>query len=387
MPDPTVQDVSWIQTITDTTNIIYDVSGIIDFLSPFDVPLLQRIGMTSLHTPCTQVKHEWLEDALVPQQTVLDGAYTAGTGTLTVAAGTGLYFYTDDLILVGNNVLRILVISTDTFTVVGGIGGSTDAAAVNASIVYRLGQASKEASVARVDTKKTTLVRPYNYTQILRDWVVVSGTMEVINRIGYASERSYQEEKVLKRMYISMEKTLLYGRRSYSAVANERRSTLGGLAEYILDAGIAGSWDTVVNAAGGEFTETMLNNMMQQVFEAGGTPSLLVLNGFNQRKVTSWGTPRIRTDIGTGVAGATIGQYVSDFGVLDILLDRNLRPSDVLFLSPEDIGIGPLTGRQFQSKMLPSLGDYTQSELLGEYTAEVHRPAMAHGWIYGTATS
>lgn len=387
MPDPTVNAISWVSTITDTTNIIYDVSSVIDMLSPFDVPLLQRVGMNSLKTPCTQVKHEWMEDRLVPQSTTLAAAYTAGTGSITVASDSGKYFYVDDVLMIGTNVLRVLAISGDVLTVVGGLGDSTDAAAASGAVVNRLGHAAKEGAVARVDTKKTNLVRPYNYTQIFKDWCLTTGTMDAIARLGYTSERAYQEDKILKQMFISMEMSLIYGRRSYSAISNERFSTFGGLAHYILDAGISGTWDTVKNAAGEEFTETMLNDMMQDMFEEGGTPSVMVLNGYNQRRVTSWATPRIRTDIGTTMAGATVAQYTSDFGVLDIMLDRNLKASDVLFLSPEDIGFGSLTGRTLGSRLLPSLGDYTQSELLGEYTAEVRRASTAHGWYYNTATS
>jgi hypothetical protein len=47
-----------IQTVTDTTNIKLDISEAIDFLSPFDVPLLDMVGRDSLSAPCTQVKHE-----------------------------------------------------------------------------------------------------------------------------------------------------------------------------------------------------------------------------------------------------------------------------------------------------------------------------------------
>ena len=116
-------------------------------------------------------------------------------------------------------------------------------------------------------------------------------------------------------------------------------------------------------------------------------PNLLVVNGFNKRVVTSWASPRIRTERAEGTAGSTIGSYESEFGTLDIMLNRWLRPSDVLLLTTADIGMGPLEGRAFSSREVPSLGDYTQTEILGEYTMEVHRPAMAHGWLYDTAES
>lgn len=383
---PTVHANTGITTLTDTTNVRLNISDVIDLLSPYDVPLLQRIGKASLKFPCDQITHEWLEDELMPQVYTLASAYTAGSGTMVLSSGEGNSVHVDDMLMCGDNVLRVLAISSDTLTVIGGVGDSTDASAAAASTVYRLSQAAPEGGVARLDTKKVAVTKPYNYTQIFKDWVVLTGTMEVISRYGYVSERAYQEAKKAKELAISMEKTMIYGVRSYSA-GPPRLSTFGGLHHFVKLAGISGSWDTVVDAGGAEFTETMMNDMLQKIWEQGGQPSLIVVNGYNKRKMSSWITPRIRTDVETTRGGGIIATYTSDFGTLDIMLDRNLKASDVLFLTPEDIGFGPLNGRALQSRMLPSLGDYTQSEVLGEYTMEVHRASMAHGWLYDTATS
>lgn len=375
-----------IQTVTDTTNIKYNISDVIDLLSPADTPMLTLLGYNSLSFPCDQVKHEWMTDELKARTTALDGAYTAGSGTLSVTAAAGKNFAVDELILVGANVLQILAISTDTFTVTGGMGGSTDADAADAAVVYRLAMALPEASVSRMDSAKIDIVMPYNYTQIFRDQCIVSGTMNVISRYGYVSERAYQEEKVLKSLALDMEHIILYGVRDYAA-GPPRRSTMGGLFEYIYLAGVTGSWDTVINASGATFTETMFNNLLQQIWEAGGSPDTAIINGFNQRQVSSWASPRIRTPRNERMAGSHIASYESDFGIIDFVLDRWLRPSDVVVLTREDVGLGPLNGRAYSSREVPSLGDYVQTEVLGEYTMEVKRASMAHGWYYGTATS
>jgi len=375
-----------IQTVTDTTNIKYNISGVIDLLSPSDTPLLTLVGQSSLSFPCDQVKHEWMTDELKARTTTLLSAYTAGSGSLTVAADAGKNFSIDDLIMVGANVLQILAISSDTFVVTGGMGGSTDADGAADATVTRLASALPEASVSRMDSAKIAIVMPYNYTQIFRDQCVVSGTMNVISRYGYVNERAYQEEKILKSLALDMEHTLLYGVRDYAA-GPPRRSTMGGLFEYIYLAGISGSWDTVIDAGGATLTETMLNNLLQQVWEQGGQPDTCLINGFNQRQVSSWASPRIRTPRNERMAGSHIASYESDFGIIDFVLDRWMRPSDVVVLTRDDVGIGPLNGRAFSSRELPSLGDYAQTEVLGEYTMEVRRASMAHGWYYDTATS
>lgn len=385
---PTVQRPQAISTVTDVTNIRINISDVIDLLSPSDTPMLTLIGRNSLRFPCDQIKHEWLEDELKPRVTTLDGAYTAGSGTLTVASGAGKYYTVDDLLLIGDNVLQVLSgpPSSDTFVVVGGMGGSTDASAADGATVTKIASALAEGSVSRYDATKVALAKPYNYTQIMRDQCVITGTMDVIKRYGYVSERAYQEEKILRQLAIDLEHELLYGVRSYDA-GPPRRSTMGGLFEYILLAGKTNSWSTIQNAASAQLTEDMLNDTLQAIWEEGGQPDAIFVNGFNKRVITTWATPRIRTDRDERMAGASIGTYESEFGTLGIYLNRWLRASDVPILTTADIGIGPLNGRDFSSRELPSLGDYVQTEVLGEYTMEVHRASMAHGWIYNTATS
>lgn len=217
---------------------------------------------------------------------------------------------------------------------------------------------------------------------------MISGTMDVIDRYGYASERAYQEEKILKQLAIDLEHNLLYGVRSYSA-GPPRKSTMGGLFEFIYLAGRAATpdWDTVKDAAGAALTESLLNDTLQEIWEQGGMPDCIMCNGFNKRKISGWASPRIRTERDERTAGNYITSYESDFGTLEVYKNRWLRPSDVIILTKSLVGIGPLVGRQFSSRILPSTGDYTRYEILGEYTMEIHKPANAHGWIWNTATA
>lgn len=380
-------NVGVIQTVTDETNVIRDVSDAIDFLSPWEVPFLDMIGRDSLSNPAEQVKHEWLEDELAGRSGTLLTAYTAGTGTMTLNTAEGTYLLPDDLILVGNAVYRITSGPPDSdVALVSWLGGAADAAAAAGTAWSKIAHAAQEGGEARADMKKTTIVNPYNYTQILKDWAIVSGTMRAIRRYGYVSERAYQEDKILKRLAIDLEQALLYNARSYTA-GPPRKSSMGGLLQYVLIPGINNAWDTVVNLNGAAITEQKFNDVLQAVWNAGGSPDFVVLNGTNKRYFTSWGSPRIRTDQSERTAGASIGTYESDFGTLQVIMDRWLRASDIIVGTRGSMGIGPLTGRGFSSRMLPVTGDYDRYEILGEYTMEVHKPSVDWAWIYGTSTT
>ena len=380
-----------ISTVTDDTNIIRDVSDVIDFLSPWDTPFLDMVGKDSLRDECEQVKHEWLEDELEGRSGTLLSAYVAGSGVMVLAADQGKYLLPDDLIqlISGANrlVFRVTSGAPDSDTLgVSYVGGTGDTALAAAVTWEKIAHAAQEGGEARTDMKKTELGNPFNYTQIIKDWAIVTGTMRSIRRYGYVSERAYQEEKLLRRLAIDLEKNILYGVRGYTA-GPPRKSSMGGLMHYVLVPGITGSWSTVVNAAGGAITETMLNNVLQEMWNLGGNPDFITVNGTNKRFITAWAGPRIRTEREERTAGASIGRYESDFGVLDIILDRWLIGSDVVIGTRGSMGIGPLSGRQFSSRLLPVTGDYDRYEILGEYTAEVHKPTMDFGWIYNTATA
>ena len=375
-----------ITTVTDTTNIRLDVSDAIDQLSPEDTPLITLVGKSSLHSPCEQVKHEWLEDELRPRSGTLAAAYSVNQGVLTLTAGEGKYLVPDDLLLVDDMVFRITsgVPSGDVVTVT--LIRGTDAAAASGVAWRKIAHAASEGGDARTDVAKTVVVKPYNYTQILKDWAHISGTMAVIKRYGYVSERAYQEAKVIKQLMIDFEHNLLYGARSYED-GPPRRSSAGGLLEYVFLPGVSSAWSTVRNLAGAALVESDLQLVLREMWSLGGNPDCIMVNGYNKSRITGWATPRIRTSQSTSRGGGTITEYESDFGVLEIYKNRWLRGGDIVILTKSELGVGPLTGRQLSSRELPVTIDGTRYEVMGEYTMEVHKPTLAFGWLYNSATA
>jgi len=376
-----------IYTNTDTINAKRDLSEVIDLLDPFETPMLDMVGRDSLSVPCTQTKHEWMTDRLNPQAGTLASAYVAGSSAMTLTSSEGKFLYTDDLILLGNMVFRVESGPPDADVLVVTLLAGTDAAVAAGQPWRKIIHAAPEGAPARVEQKKTTPEIPYNYTHIVKDWAIVTGTMEHIARYGYVSERAYQEEKILKNLAMNLENVLIYGVRSW-VDGPPRKSTMGGLFDFVFLTGLAAStpWETVKNLAGEDFTEKEANNMMQVMWGMGGKPDFWMVNGTNKRRISDWGKPSIRTERTETTAGASIGTYESDFGTVDIILNRNLRASDIIFGTKGSLGIGPLQGRQFSSKLLPVAGDYTQWEILGEYTMEVSRPSQDFAWFYNTST-
>ena len=383
-----------LSTVTDPVNEKRDISEVIDFLSPFDTPFLDLVGRDSLKTPATQVRHEWLEDQLAGRSGTLGAAYTANDSEFTLAGSEFQLLLPGDQILVGDLVYRVTggaplanPVLVDLLRSSGGaLGDATDAAHANAAAWRKVSHASQEGGAARNDAIKIGLGNPFNYTQIIKDWIIVTGTMEVIDRYGYANERAYQEMKLLRKLAIDLENVLLYGVRTFTA-GPPRVSTMGGLFEYVFNEGVNSSFATVVDLSAARFQERDINDMLQNIFDNGGEVDFIVVNGTNKRIATDFALPRIRTSQAERTAGASVAVYESDFGEVDFILNRWLRADDIIFGARGQMGIGPLNGRQFTSRLLPHTIDGTWYEILGEYTMEVHRAQLSWGWIFNTSTS
>lgn len=368
---------------TDLANVKLDVSEVIDQLSPRDTPLLNIVGKDSLRFPCTQIIHTWLEDEDIPRTLTLASAYTAGSGQITVTSGQETYCRPDDIIVVGRNVMRIMSgpPSSTTFIVEAGLGASSDAAASSGATVTRLAHAAMEGATARTDAHKVVVGDRYNYPQILKDWVLVTGTMENTDRYGYASERAYAEEKVLARLLIDFEHVLLYSARSLNTGGAQRWSSAGGLKEFVLDPGITNSWATVVDGSGG-LTETLFNDVMQEVYDIGGEVDTVMCTSGHKRTINGWASPRIRTTRDERTGGDFIEYYEADTGTVRLVKNRWLKSTDMIFFKASQIGLGPYTGRQLSTRPLATTADGMWYEVLGEYTMEVHRPNRDFAWLY-----
>ena len=367
-----------------SVNVKLDISDAIDQLSPRDTPLLNIVGKSSLKSPCTQITHTWLEDQDKPRTFTLATAYTVGDGVLDVTAGHENRCLPDDIVVIGRNVFRIMSgpPASGMYVVEAGLGSSTDADAAAGATATRLAHAAMEGATARTDVVKIVIGSRYNHPQILKDWTLVTGTMEVTDRYGYANERSYAEEKLLAQLMIDFEHTLLYGARSLNTGGAQRWSTMGGLAEFVMYPGITNDWATVIDADGLALNETGFNDVMQEVYDIGGMVDTVLCTSAHKRVINGWASPRIRTVRDERTGGDFIDYYESDTGTVQLVKDRWLRNTDMVFFQKGQLGLGPYTGRQMSSRPLSTTADGVWYEVFGEYTIEVHRPTRDFAWVY-----
>jgi hypothetical protein len=249
--------------------------------------------------------------------------------------------------------------------------------------------------VSSFDSTSAT-TRVGNYTQISNKTVLISGTLEAVDKAGRRSELAYQLAKRSAEIKRDMESTMLTNQAASAGsagVSTALRKT-GSLLAFLktnTDKGTGGVdpvYTSSPNATRTDataanlrtFTEAILKTVIQKVWASGGSPKLLMVGPVNKARVSGFtGIAEIRREV-TGNRQATIigaaDVYVSDFGSVSVVPNRFQRERDAFVLDPEYAAVSYL--RPFQTVELAKTGDAEKRLITVEYGLKVNTEA-AHG--------
>jgi len=242
-------------------------------------------------------------------------------------------------------------------------------------------------------------VRVTNYAQISRKTIVLSNTEEVVNKAGRRSELAYQIAKRGAELKRDQEFVFLNGGIAVAGNTTTARVTasLGAFVKTNTDKQTNGtdpSYTTLPNSARTDgnvrtFTETILKNVIQKVWSAGGTPKILMCGPVNKQRVSGFsGIASSRFNIDGGAKPATligaVDIYVSDFGNVSTIANRFQRERDAWVLDPDYAKMVVL--RPYQQVELAKTGDAEKRMLLIEYGLKI-TAENAHGLAADLVTS
>jgi hypothetical protein len=245
----------------------------------------------------------------------------------------------------------------------------------------------------------TATVRLQNYAQISRKTIVLSATEEVVNKAGRRSELAYQIAKRGSELKRDQEFTMLNGAVAAAGNTTTARGTASLQAfiktNYDMQTnGANPSYTTLPNSARTDgnvrtFTETILKNVIQQVWTAGGTPKILMTGPVNKQRVSGFsGIASSRFNIDGGARPATIigaaDIYVSDFGNVQVVPNRFQRERDAFVIDPDYAKL--MTLRPYQQVELAKTGDAEKRMLIVEWGLKV-TAENAHGIAADLITS
>ena len=242
-------------------------------------------------------------------------------------------------------------------------------------------------------------VRLTNYAQISRKTIVLSNTEEVVNKAGRRSELAYQIAKRGSELKRDQEFIMLNGGVAVAGNTTTARVTasLGAFVKTNTDKqtnGVDPSYTTLPNSARTDgnvrtFTETILKNVIQKVWTAGGNPKILMCGPVNKQRVSGFsGIASSRFNINGGEKPAVligaVDIYVSDFGNVAVIANRFQRERDAWVIDPEYAKMTVL--RPYQQVELAKTGDAEKRMLLQEWGLKI-LAENAHGLAADLITS
>lgn len=122
------------------------------------------------------------------------------------------------------------------------------------------------------------------------------------------------------------------------------------------------------------FTEALLADAVQETYENGGEPTLLMMGPYAKRKFSGFAgraNSRVKIDADEIVAAADF--YLSDFGELKAVPSRWQRPRTVLGIDPEYAKVAYY--RRLKTEEIAKVGDAETRMLVAEYGLEVSNEA------------
>ena len=238
-----------------------------------------------------------------------------------------------------------------------------------------------------------------NYHQISVQAASVSNTLDVVDKAGRDRETAYV--KVLKgiEQRRDVEKALF---------KNEARSgsdprKAGKLLSYITNTVVEGATTTptgdgsdVSDMAGANAALTLakIDDAMEAAYVDGGNPSMLVVSPANKVAFSDLSSGSAVTNQLHMTANAptdaviigSVSMYLTDFGTLNVVIDRQAPNTEIHLLDPDFYSIGHLPGRMFSVSDVAPTGDATKFAIVSEWTLVMKAP-KAHAAVVDLSTS
>lgn len=238
------------------------------------------------------------------------------------------------------------------------------------------------------DATMSPTTRLGNYTQIVQKTIKISGTLDAVDKAGRKSEKAYQLAKASAEIKRDIE-TIISANQGRSAGNSSTARKMGALLSWITtnsSVGTSGADPTTIGVStrtdgtARSFTETILKDVIQQVYTAGGNPKVLMVGAYQKQAVSAFaGIAAQRYMAPSNEPTTIIGAadvYMSDFGTVSVVPNRFMRTRDALVLDPEYAALAYL--RPFATNELAKTGDSEKTQILAELTLEVRNEA-AHG--------
>ena len=242
----------------------------------------------------------------------------------------------------------------------------------------------------------TATTRLGNYHQISVQAAQVSGTLDAVDVAGRAKESAFVKIQKSLEQRRDIEKALC---KNEARSASDARKA-GKLMSYITNINVisasttpAGTGADVSDLAGTNAALTLAKidaaNLL--AYTDGGQPDMMVVSPANKVAFSDLSsgsavtnqlhmtTPKEATIIGG------VSMYLTDFGLLNVVIDRFNADDRIFLLDSDYYSIGHLPGRMFAVADIAAVGDASRFSITSEWTLIVKAP-KSHGGVYDLST-
>jgi hypothetical protein len=343
------------------------MDDVILLLNKFDVPLqtsLQREGVDN-------TKYEWLEDDLDTQTVTATGV--EATDIIPVVDSSNIRVR--DLLkvvpaagLVENptGIWEVTAVPSATQVTTNATmwASTTPDTLSNGVVLEIIGQVPYEGADPQASRDGDPSGK-FNYTAIFQELVDASRSARKQRQWGITDPLARAKARKVKELAIRLERALVHSVRNLVGGASTKQRTFAGfLAQVTTNVATAATAGT--NFAVGEVA---LADALQSAYNLGGSPSRLMVSPLFKRKFSSLNTDKVRVDRDDPGAGQVRSVYESDFGELNLEVNRHFPRNRALAIQDEYVWLEVFD--DWFSEPLAKTGDTEKEQMVGEFGLKV----------------
>lgn len=362
-----------ISGVRTTTNInqdrrVVDMAKRIALLDPNESPFITFLKLAKKDTRIAySPKIEWLEDDLVGASTLTSADVSISTASTSISVDDGSIFSVGDLISIpANNVTyRITAVNGNTLTAIQFGTEEASGTITSGAVVLKMGNAMAENSRAP-EAKTTQTATCFNYTQIFRTTVALSGT-EMASKLYGGNDRDYQRRKGSLEHKRDIARAMYFGKRKEDTTGATPRRTMGGLMQFLTET-------TAFDPVAQPLTYTNFDRYVAQpAFSHGSQKKLLICGPALAAAVNGWAFQKVVTEVDPNATfGVRVHKLLTSYGDLMVLYDPLLsdgyHAGHGMVLDMDNIRYVALNGRD--TKLHTNIQDNDVDGVIDEYITE-----------------
>jgi hypothetical protein len=315
-------------------------------------------------------KFNWLEDALLGNYTLKNGA-NASTSNTSMVVDDGSIFRNYDIVknMTTGEVMLVTGVTSNTLTVVRGYGSSSAVNVGDDDEFLIIGNAQEENADGRA-VKSTQEADCYNYTQIFRTPISLSGT-EAASKLYGGKDRGYQRMKAGIEHARDIAYSMYFGEKKLDTEnTNTVRRTMGGVVEFLTTA----SQTQAFAANGTHLNYANFDSLVaQKAFTYGSSEKLLICGPKLAAMVNSWAMSDLITNVKEETYGMNVKKLMTSYGVMNVVYDPILATNTVsagygFVIDLDKVRYAYLDGRD--TKLRTEIQDADVDGLVDEYLTE-----------------